>query len=361
VAVLIAAAGWLFFQLAWALLANGGHYGALVQWDAAWYRDVAALGYQGPNVAFFPAFPLLTRALLFAARLSPGHAVLAASQLSALGFWAYFTALQQRLRPLAPTYRYWVSLSFALMPGAFHLVSGYSEPLFLMALAGLVYWTREFFLRRTPALAGLVVLHAGVLSATRIVGVPLVAYPFALALLSRRDWRVPLALSVAGLWGFAAYMLYCRFHFGAWDIYWAANRAHWGVGFDPSPWFTWSFYSRVLPQGNLVELTGRVLTLLTTVWLVSLAREFRRAGRTEGAALTGAALVLLAVTVLAKSGMSSMLRYLLPVHFLLFLAVQETGRWDTILSRRAWLLGGVFAGIFQTVLIIRYCGGGWVS
>jgi hypothetical protein len=230
-------------------------------------------------------------------------------------------------------------------------------------LGGLVYWTHRFFEqeeRRGP-LAILIVVHAGILSATRIVGVPLAAYPLVLALILRRDLPRALALSAAGIWGFLAYMAYCQIHFGSWLAYWQANRAGWGVGFDLAPWAQRDFYLRVLPQGNLAEILGRALTVLTAIGLVLQIRHFRRSERPHGLALSFLAFGLLAETVLAKSGMSSMLRYLLPIHLLYFLGIQERGRWDVLLSQRWVMIALLLSGVFQTVLIIRYCGGGWVS
>jgi hypothetical protein len=245
----------------------------------------------------------------------------------------------------------------------------------------MVYWTHEFFrhedqggaIGRRARLAMVVVLHAGVLSATRIVGVPLVGYPLVLAVLSRRRLGVPLLMTALGAWGFLGYLWVCQVWFGAWNQYWRANRDGWGMVFDLSPWGHASFY-RGLLQGNLTELLGRVLTILTLAWFTGLIREFWRALRTErpgagpspkvfaeGLALAVLGSGLLVLTVIAKSNMACMIRYLLPVHLLLFLAIQSAGRWDAILARRTAVIVGVYFGVFQTVLIIRYCSGGWVS
>src|SRR5262245_17610290 len=83
------------FQVALALLAAGNPdipkaYRALLQWDSRWYESIAD-GYHSvippvaerperSNVAFFPGYPLLARALARAFGLESGVALLLAAQ-----------------------------------------------------------------------------------------------------------------------------------------------------------------------------------------------------------------------------------------------------------------------------------------
>src|SRR5262245_38755054 len=80
-------------------------YRELFQFDCYWYGNIALEGYAlAPpgrhrnqiNVAFFPGFPLLVRALRNASGLPLEVAVVLTAQLACWGFWTYFLLLLRR-------------------------------------------------------------------------------------------------------------------------------------------------------------------------------------------------------------------------------------------------------------------------
>nr|NIR39311.1 hypothetical protein [Actinomycetota bacterium]NIS34020.1 hypothetical protein [Actinomycetota bacterium]NIT97205.1 hypothetical protein [Actinomycetota bacterium]NIU20882.1 hypothetical protein [Actinomycetota bacterium]NIU68827.1 hypothetical protein [Actinomycetota bacterium] len=101
----------------------------LIPWDGTWYRDLAAKGYDAPElvdgIRFFPLWPLLGR-FFGAIGDRPDIALVVLANLLALvaGALLHRLALQETRDPA--TARRTVRL-FALFPPAFVLVLGYSE------------------------------------------------------------------------------------------------------------------------------------------------------------------------------------------------------------------------------------------
>src|SRR3954468_3237728 len=59
----------------------------LLAWDASFYRDIAAHGYNGvapEGLRFFPLFPMISRAVAWLPGVSAGFAVLFVANVSAL-------------------------------------------------------------------------------------------------------------------------------------------------------------------------------------------------------------------------------------------------------------------------------------
>jgi hypothetical protein len=119
------------------------HRDGLLGWDADWYRRIADLGYghlPDESVRFFPLLPLLARAL--ALGTDPGWALLLIANGCALGvgFLTHRLALREGLGECAAKRVVWV---VALAPAGYVLVMGYTEPLYLVLLAGLLLGLRE--------------------------------------------------------------------------------------------------------------------------------------------------------------------------------------------------------------------------
>lgn len=141
----------------------------LVGWDAAWYRDIAAGGYDAvPEVGlrFFPFFPGVARMVTWIPGIDAGFAVVLVANLCALaaGFLLYELVIREGKGIALARRSVWI---LYLAPSAFVLVMGYAEALLmiaaivsLIALRGRRWWV--------AAAAGLV---AGL---TRPVGLLLV-------------------------------------------------------------------------------------------------------------------------------------------------------------------------------------------
>lgn len=388
--LLPAAIGLMLYQIVLALFLAGGRPARLVFWDATWYRDIAALGYQvelplvhhaegGSNIAFFPAFPLWVRGILHALPVSPDMAVLIASWIACAAIWAYLVVLLRRLG-VRPGWSWVALIAFLVQPGTFYAVAGYSEPLFTAALLGYIHWsTRAIEENKSHALSfALAVLHGAILSSTRILGVALCAYPLLLALarsLPRPrlpDVWAPALLGVLSLSGFAAFLAYCAIRWGRWDLYWEANRIGWNVYFDPWKLLTPSYYTDVFFVGNLSEVLGRLFTVATLVVSVALTRWAWKVRARDALPLALAVLNLgfMLETIVGSHGMHSMIRYLIPIHALVIPCAarwaqdrgdREPGQWPSLGLSVAGALITIWLLAVQVMFLIRYSRNEWVS
>lgn len=183
----------------------------LIPWDGTWYRDLASLGYDAPQVTggirFFPLWPLLGR-WFGALGDRPDVALVVLANLSALvaGMLLYRVTVQETGDH--DTARRTVRL-FALFPPAFVLVLGYSEAFFVALTLGFVLLARD---RRWPAaavvgfLAGLTRPVAGLLAVAAAVR----AWPD-----DRRSPTAWLAVASAPL-GTATFLLWAEREQGGW-------------------------------------------------------------------------------------------------------------------------------------------------
>lgn len=190
--------------------------------DAQWYLRIASQGYGGAatgSAAFFPAYPLLIRALSV---IVGGHPLAAATIISHGAFLAglvVFYRLSEDEFGLATARRSVLYLS--LFPTAFFFIAPFSESLFFLLAVLSLYFTRRA--RWAPAaLAG--ALAAG----TRAIGVVL-ALPLVIEAVRRAreegEGRIRVRTAVPGLLaalavpcGTFAYLLFWRATSGDWLV-----------------------------------------------------------------------------------------------------------------------------------------------
>ena len=183
------------------------------RWDGEWYMSLAKFGYYPQtgysNLAFFPLYPLLIKAVGW---LIGGDLPLAGLLVSNLAFLAALVYVYKlaELDGGQGVGRRAVWL-VAIMPAAFYFHAAYSESLFLLTAAGTIYHVR----RGQWWLAG---FWAEMAAVTRAQGI-LLALPLAwgLARLAweqrRLPWRFAPALALPFL-GLGAHMAYLYFAFG---------------------------------------------------------------------------------------------------------------------------------------------------
>jgi len=164
----------------------------LLAWDAAWYRDIAHLGYDrvaSEGLRFFPLFPLLGRAVSWFPGASTGFGVVFVANASALalGFALHRLVLRERHDPGLARRAVWVVY---VSPPAFVLVMGYAEAtfmtfaaIFLLGLRSRRWWTAAIL----GFLAGL----------TRPVGV-LLAVPAVVEGYQQRDLKAAAPAAAPG-------------------------------------------------------------------------------------------------------------------------------------------------------------------
>ncbi len=235
------ATGLVGLQLILALAAGSNgealqNWRGLYRWDGVWYAGVCDSGYEVPrpqtaeqpgNVAFFPGYPLLARAVGRATGFSTPDALLLSAQIAAWGFWTYFLLILSEWNVPRFT-RAAVALTLACHPAGFFLIASYSESLFLFALFGFVYWSD----RPGRIAAVLAIAHGFAMTSTRLVGIAAAAYPL-LKLGSIRGLPRAALLALGACAGTVAYYAYVQIAFGSWGAISEAHAVGWNVHPDP--------------------------------------------------------------------------------------------------------------------------------
>jgi Gpi18-like mannosyltransferase len=198
------------------------------RWDAVHYLDIATLGYQGTNMAFFPLYPLLIRLLGSLA----GNHLIAGLLISNASFFfglLYLYKLLEREydRAVARRAIFYVSI----FPTAVYFTAVYTESLFFMLTVASFYYMRT----RAWWLAGIFGFLAAL---TRVEGV-LLLVPFLIEWFSQeRPLRVRsiVDLTAAALipLGLALYMTYL-WVLRADPLYFSHIQIHWNRHLAP-PW-----------------------------------------------------------------------------------------------------------------------------
>lgn len=149
---------------------------AFLRRDGKAYTAIAVQGYEagGRMTAFFPAYPLFGKCVAAATGLSTEFSLLLVSHLSLAITCIVFTAyLGERLAQHSVDVRTYALLALCLVPASFFLRVAYSEALFLMLTACVLYG----MVKQWPLV--ILALLVGVATAARPVGIALLA-PFAL-------------------------------------------------------------------------------------------------------------------------------------------------------------------------------------
>jgi hypothetical protein len=249
-------------------------------------------------------------------------------------------------------------------PAAFFLITSYSESLFLFCLLGFLYGVDQ------PSKTGRLVaaLLGFVMTATRLVGVPLAVYPLVRGWLNRcgdgdiaagrSNWRHFASwlwvVAVASL-GAAAFFAYCQVRFSRWDLYMLTEEVGWAVHADYVAIFThrvlhvhWPDLHQVGGDGEyLGRLCVPVTMLLFAMFLLLEWRRRRSLGSTESSSnwrqrvgfyLCAALQFYICVSGHANRGLSSMLRFSLPVQVMLVMAAVHYLResWQRRQLRSRW-------------------------
>ncbi len=297
-----------------------GFIDAWNRWDASWYRRIANDGYSyvpghQSTVAFFPAYPLLMRALGAVMRVSvAGMVVTIASGAAAI---ALFSAWTRRF--VDPRTSLLAVAMLLVYPYAFYLYGAVYSDAFFLALA-----LASFVLLESgrPWLSGLCGAAA---AAARPVGVALVV---ALALrsleLRRRNATpaspgspaspssgqridvvtfVPALLTVAGL---VAYIIFLWQRFRA-PLAFVDTEAGWHQAPGPATWLKFSFFDHLMHQNAFGIARYSAHAVMTLVALAFVPTVWRRFGRAYGVYC----LIAILVPAVSTKDFFSMARYVL--------------------------------------------------
>ncbi|HEX3620968.1 MAG TPA: hypothetical protein VHT97_01495 [Acidimicrobiales bacterium] len=326
------------------------------QWDSGWYYQIATHGYswvrgQQSSIAFFPAYPVVVRAMSAVAGGAYVDGILLTLVAGAGVAALLMTWLRDRLTPTAA----WTAFAALLLfPYAFYLYGVvYADALFIAAVLG------AFLLLEAdqPVLAGLV---GAVATAARPVGVVLVAGLVVRALERRGAFRpagggwidlrrarpadAGVLLSVLGL---GAWCFYLWSRFGD-PLAFATAQAAWHQGAGPSTWLKFQFFSDVAdlrsPRAWLLFMAHPVLTVAAACLV---PRVFRRFGVGYGVYVA----LLIGLSAVSTKNFFGMARYLLaafPCFAVLGELLVERATWRKVFLPASGLALVVLTAIFGT-------------
>lgn len=390
--IVVIALSLTLLQVAIALTCNdqrdlGIRYVTLSQWDSAWYTQIVVSGYYvNPssnnifytNTVFPPGLPLFAFLIKKITGLQAVFSVLLASQIATFVFWMYFMLLARRLK----TSRYFTAagaMSIMLYPASFFFVVGYSDSLFLAMLLGLVYWQSDT--RKHSWL--LAAVHGCIMTATRIVGIPLVIVPLMYTVFTKgfrglRDPR-PWLVTVISSAGAGAFYLFCKLAFGEWFLqvraheYWSTKPDITAI-FNPIFYQFWKpfFADGLLHPDYLSIMSFQVLLsfiiIALALELFTLTKQKKSQTFALRMSLYAAALLTWAFTLTARSyNVSSVFRYMIVPEILCVLGLMG---WSSAMGAKKTLPSAVFWILIlllfttiplQVLYIARYTHRLWVA
>jgi hypothetical protein len=305
--------------------------------------------------------------------------------------WIYLFLFYRRWQ-IPPLGQVLASLIILVYPSSFYLVVGYSESLFLASLLGFFYWSMDLNAPWPAFLAG---IHGLVMSATRIVGLPVALVPL---LRLSHPWFWTASAVVLALLGGLGFFLYCQLRFGRWDLYLEMQRYFGPSSFDYLAIIRPRTYAPLFSSGYWQSLLSFSEALGAGIWAISLSQLFVLltlgslvvTGLLDGlSVLVGksrcwqerlgfhlAAWAMFSISVAGMSAVAqrSMIRYCLPVHILQvltwlhgvkytnfsFIPQQVRPYLGSVLRLGYWILALVFFALNQ-VLTWRYVQHLWVA
>jgi hypothetical protein len=232
-------------------------------WDSKWYQAIAQYGYlniDGPaqvgmthaNVVFFPGYPYLARLLVLGLHCDVRVALLCVSQSATLLFWCVFFYILRELSIRKQAYAAFLVLIF---PTSWFMDMAYSESLFIVSACLVLLWASE---KRWLWSSRMAIL----MTATRIVGISILAAPFCAACVARyaefktaiktsdkvwimQEIIIPNRYMAVGALGCLGFFLYCAIEFDSWSLYFDMERLHWAS--TANPWFLFKLETWVPP------------------------------------------------------------------------------------------------------------------
>lgn len=266
--------------------------------------------------------------------------------------------------------------TICFFPACFFMVMGYSESLFMSALMGAILFFRLGFAKQQNRFFSLAILGGIVLSATRLVGLPLFVYP-GIARYSldpsqpkKKDfWFVPFSLLFSA--GGILFLIWCQYRFGYWDIYFRLQ----GLGWHNYPNYLAIFYpSSYLPklffEDTVVSVCRFSNLFVLVLFFYCLGLEQKSNWKTIRTRLHYYLLAFLLFYIpfsgKANEHMDGMVRYNLPVFAVLVFVLAELHQEHHLLVRfrksKRWIvLGYVVALIFQLWMFHQIVKGAWVA
>ena len=320
----------------------------LLRFDTGWYLTILGAGYsyngddmKQQNVAFYPLYPMLGRALKTLLGIRDDNALLLLSSLSIILAILLFFKL---IREVFDDERAFAAIAFlSFFPSSLFFTAAYTESLAFL-------WIVCFFLLLKRARYFPAACCAGLCLATRSVGLVLML-PLLWELWMRYRpqpkeflWRAIAygIVATSGLWLFMAYLWYAfkrPMAFATNLRAWSDGRGMWTTFSEAVTLKPFRFLSRIFRYGVSPPTLDPWLFLLFLVLLIGFWKRLPRS-------FSLFALGVLLLPYLTHSGgnfeMNSFTRYILPA-FPVFIIMADVCR------KRLWL-GMCLIGIFASVL-----------
>ncbi|MET9446963.1 hypothetical protein [Streptomyces cinerochromogenes] len=300
----------------------------LLAWDGRLYTEIAAHGYPtgftetlpgrptGNNLAFFPLFPLLVRAVHTVTRLDHGTAAIVTANLAFAAALIVVDLLMTRLygrRTALVT----VLLLAAVQPMSLVFVMAYSESLFLALSAGTLLAVR----RGAWLSAGALAMLAGLTRPAGAATVAALAVAAALHLArTRRLAPRPLAAVALACTGTPGYLWWVARRAGRPDAWFAIQRAGWDTRWDGGKSFL-RFLTQTLTGGD-----GWVAVSTAVLLLAVLDATLVTCHRSTWPPLLVYGLAILVLALGQSSFYHSKLRLVLPAMLFLIPAARALAR-----------------------------------
>jgi hypothetical protein len=357
-------------------------YARLCAWDCGWYSSIVKEGYHSTvppapqnagssNVAFFPGFPYLARAIHLGTGLKAELTLVLIAQLFTILFWATLWRILRGWK-ISAQGSLLVILAILAHPAAIFLIAGYSESLFLSTLLVFILSSRSLGSESSGALtkssSGVCSAISGMtMSATRIVGMPVSFFPLmtglSTQLLQRK--RLPSArlmtrtaiASVLASLGAVGFLAYCWYRWGRYDLYMETQRIGWGIQPDYAAIFKWKEFSYYFDFDKMATILSGIAFLAfaaieSTLLLIKKSRSFA-----TRAPIYAISLLIFYITLggLKSLGFRSMIRYTLPWHVLLLLCFAHLISRHFRYSRKLLSLA-LALGVIASALAVRFLG-----
>lgn len=334
-------------QLALAFYLSPAHrpadvYANLCHWDCAWYSSIVHDGYHSPvppiaqkpevsNVAFFPGFPILGRVAHVSFGMKPELALVLIAQICAVLFWA---TLWMTLRSWQVSYQgsMLVVLGMLSHPAVFFLIAGYSESLFLATLLLFIFSAQESFRLKFGKQSAWGSVSGFMMSATRIVGIPVSIFPllngFSKTVLNRRPFPPKLFLrtvltSLLASLGALTFLAYCKLKYGRYDLYMETQRIGWGIVPDYAAILKWKEFAYTFGFDKAATIASGIAFLAFAAIESALFLFKKNRGLTTRLPIYAVAFMIFFITLsgLKVLAFRSMIRYTLPWHALFLLCL----------------------------------------
>jgi Gpi18-like mannosyltransferase len=319
---------------------------AFARYDAGWYQQIAANGYEyrgtgRNNVAFFPAYPLLMRAIGVTLGGRQQDYYFAGILISWLAFAAAMTLLYRLARLDLPHDRALRAVTYcSVFPAAFFFGMVYSESLYLFAIVATVYALRTGHFLAAGA-AGALLTATRVTAVMAVPGLAVVAWQGSAGASRRRAQAM--AAVAAALIGILAFSLF-NWAISGHPLTWYQSITFWG--YQPGARFPfaalWTLAETVVTRPYAFLTTERmapydVVNALSAILALALVPVIWRRFS------AGYALIVLAALLLPlSSGQFEGLARYTAVQFPVFLALASFGgevRHQVLIATSAALYG----------------------